>query len=93
LDECLLAYRVRSKVNLFKNLKIHLSLFNLQKVYFARQRQWKFLFLAFFNLQMSFIKDLLLLVLGVAYINMLGIKKVPSKNIENDFKKILHQKS
>jgi glycosyltransferase involved in cell wall biosynthesis len=93
LDECLLAYRVRSKINLFKNLKIHFTLFNLQKVSFARQRQWKFLFLAFFNLQMSFIKDLFLLVLGVAYINMLGFKKVPSKNIENDFKKILHQKS
>ena len=93
LDECLLAYRVRSKINLFKNLKIHFTLFNLQKVYFAKHRQWKFLFLAFFNLQIKGIKDLFLLALGVSRLNILSNKKALSKDIENDFKKILHQKS
>jgi glycosyltransferase involved in cell wall biosynthesis len=92
LDECLLAYRVRSKINLFKNFKIRFTLFNLQKVHFAKHGQWVFLFLAFFNFQIKGIKDLFLLVLGVSQLNILSNKKALSKDIENDFKKILHQK-
>ena len=92
LDECLFAYRVRSKINLLKNLKIRFTLFNLQKVHFAKHGQWVFLFLAFFNFQIKGIKDLFLLVLGVSQLNILSNKKALSKDIENDFKKILHQK-